>query len=81
MAEQSQLFAFMSYSSTTAFVGKLINVMNTFVWTYMDVFVMLISVGLSSRFMQINENLFKHKGMVGMCLALVHNCFLRTIVK
>lgn len=33
-------------------------------WTYMDVFVMAASVGLSTRFKQINDNLMQHKGEV-----------------
>lgn len=63
-AEQSQIFAFTSYTPLKAFVGKCINVITTFLWSYMDLFVMLVSVGLAERFRQINENLFKFKGQV-----------------
>lgn len=64
LAEQSQVFAITDFSPAKAFFGKCVNVMATFVWTYMDLFVMLISVGLSTCFQQINNNLFTQKGNV-----------------
>lgn len=62
MAEQSQFFRFFEYRQELAFVGKLINGSATFLWTYMDLFVILMSQGLSERFRQINESLRRHKG-------------------
>lgn len=55
---------FLPYRPIIAFLGKIVNVCTTFLWTYMDLFVMLIGVGLSSRFRQINESLMRHKGQV-----------------
>lgn len=63
-AQLSQLFTFVPYSPWIAFVGKLVNVIATFSWSYMDLFVMMISLGLSSRFKQINEDLQRIKGEV-----------------
>lgn len=64
MAQLSQLFYFTTYSPFKAFVGKIINVVSTFLWTFTDLFVMLISLGLSTRFRQINDSLMRHKGLV-----------------
>lgn len=58
------IFYFTSYSPTKAILGKFVNVMATFMWTYMDLFIIIISVGLVFRFQQINNNLMKHKGKV-----------------
>lgn len=66
MAQLSQLFYFTSYSPFNVFIGKSLNVISTFVWTFMDLFVILISVGLSTRFKQINDSLLRHKGIVSL---------------
>lgn len=60
----SQLIAFFPYSPFVAFIGKFINIVATFAWNYMDLFIMIVSVGLSSRFKQINEELRRVKGEV-----------------
>lgn len=39
-----------TYSSTIAALAKLANLVNTFMWFYVDLFVMLIAIGLSSTF-------------------------------
>ncbi|XP_037940356.1 gustatory receptor 5a for trehalose-like [Teleopsis dalmanni] len=57
------IFFIFSYSHWLAFFGKFINVLLTFSWNYMDVFVMVISIGLASKFKQINDNLLNFKGM------------------
>lgn len=63
-AQISQLFAVTSFSPWKAFIGKVINVIATFLWTYMDLFVILISLGLSSRFNQLNADLDQIKEKV-----------------
>lgn len=63
-AQLSQLFAVTSYSPWKAAIGKVLNVLATFIWTYMDLFVILISLGLSSRFKQLNVDLERIKGEV-----------------
>lgn len=56
------IFHYLHYTPALAVVGKVVNVLSTFVWTFMDVFVMMISVGLVSRFRQINRSLTENKG-------------------
>lgn len=63
-SELRPLFMFLTYSPVTAVFGKFINICTTFLWSYMDLFVMMIGVGLSSRFKQINECLMSRKGKV-----------------
>ncbi|XP_031638768.1 gustatory receptor for sugar taste 64f-like [Contarinia nasturtii] len=60
--ELSQLFALVPFSPISAFFGKFVNVIATFCWSFMDLFVMVMSAGLSSRFEQINEDLKRVKG-------------------
>lgn len=60
----SQMFTVLPYSSWAALIGKMINVVATFAWNYMDLFVMTISVGIASRFKQLNEDLQSVKGEV-----------------
>lgn len=61
----SHLFILFPYSLWIAIVGKMVNVISTFCWNYMDLFIMMISVSLSTRFKQINEDLQRIKGKVG----------------
>lgn len=54
----------MDYWPLLAMWGKLQNVYSTFIWNYMDVFVMIVSIGLASNFRKLNDNLLKFKGLV-----------------
>lgn len=56
------LFHITDYSLLKGILGKMVNILATFAWSFMDLFVMLISVGLSSRFELINTMLFRAKG-------------------
>lgn len=62
--ELNQLFVYFEYSPYLAFFGKMLNILSTFMWTFMDLFVMIISIGLSTQFKKINRHLMKHKGEV-----------------
>lgn len=59
-----ELFGFFDYSIFIAVFGTISNILSTFLWTYMDVFIMVTSVGLSTQFRKINQNLKKYKGQV-----------------
>lgn len=62
--EMGELFAYFEYSPFLAVFGNILNLLLTFVWTYVDLFIMITSVGLSTQFKKINRNLMKHKGQV-----------------
>ncbi|KAH8371100.1 hypothetical protein KR093_006246 [Drosophila rubida] len=63
MLTNDEIFFIMDYSTPLALWGKLQNVYSTFIWNYMDVFVMIVSVGLAAKFRQLNDNLLKFKGL------------------
>lgn len=67
-----EIFYVLDYSATLAMWGKLQNFYSTFIWNYMDIFVMIISIGLASKFRQLNDNLLTFKGMVSTCGYLPH---------
>lgn len=60
----SQLFAVIPFSLMAAIVGKTTNVLATFQWSYNDAFLMIMSVGIASRFKQLNQDLQNVKGEV-----------------
>lgn len=64
MTEQTQLFEFVEYSPVLAFCCKMLTVNTTFLWTFMDLILILLSLGLSTQFRKINESLMRHKGKV-----------------
>lgn len=47
-----------------AFFMELINYYCNFLWSFMDIFIIAISICLSTRFRQLNDHLDKFKGMV-----------------
>ena len=64
LAHLQHIFYFTRYSLSKAFLAKYINCIATFVWTYMDLFVIIVSAGLTYRFNQINDSLMQIKGKV-----------------
>lgn len=59
-----EIFYALNYSAPLALWGKLQNVYSTFIWNYMDILVMIVSIGLASKFRQLNDNLLRFKGLV-----------------
>ncbi|XP_073838971.1 gustatory receptor 5a [Musca autumnalis] len=59
-----QIFIVFNYSPWLAWLGKILNVLLTFGWTYMDVFVLNIGIGLSSMFKRIKIQMERHKDQV-----------------
>lgn len=59
-----QLFSLTKYELWKGLFGKTVNVMAAFVWNYMNIFVMMISIGISSRLRQLNDELHRVKGKV-----------------
>ncbi|EDW19619.1 uncharacterized protein Dmoj_GI13884 [Drosophila mojavensis] len=58
-----EIFYALNYSAPLALWGKLQNVYSTFIWNYMDILVMIVSIGLASKFRQLNDNLLRFKGL------------------
>ena len=61
-----QVFKFFKYSHILGVYVKFIHFTSTFVWSYADLFIMVVSQGLSAKFKQINERMLKDKGKVSL---------------
>lgn len=61
-----QVFLVFNYSGMLGFITKFFNVISTFLWSFSDLFVIIVSIGLSSKLHQINEDLLKVKGKNGI---------------
>jgi gustatory receptor len=59
------VFGVVGYSTFMAVFTSVVNVISSFYWSYADVFVMLISLALASRFRILNVYLKQAKGKVG----------------
>lgn len=46
--------------------GKTINISATFIWSYLDVFVITISLGISMHFRLYNDEIRQSKGVVNI---------------
>lgn len=58
------LFTIIELSWWKAILSKWFNIVVTFVWSFMDLFVMIVSVGLASQFKQLNTDMKRTKGQV-----------------
>jgi gustatory receptor len=61
-----QVFLLFPYSGEMGMLIKFLNIIATFAWSFTDLFVIVISIGLSSKFQQLNADLAKVKGKVGI---------------
>lgn len=64
---ETQLPFVFTYTDLTwwkAIIGKWFNIILTFVWSYTDLFVILVSIGLSTLFKRINRDLERHRSQV-----------------
>ncbi|CAO1392130.1 unnamed protein product [Diamesa hyperborea] len=57
-----QVFSIFDYSGELGMFVKFLNISATIVWSYTDLFVIIVSVGLASFFKRINEELLRNKG-------------------
>lgn len=62
VANYPQVFLVFPYSGELGTLAKFLNIIATFAWSYTDLFVIVISIGLASKFKQINEDLSEVKG-------------------
>lgn len=62
-----QLFFVSDYDGgLKSFLMELINYYCNFLWSFMDIFIITISICLTTRFQQLNYHLKKFEGMVRM---------------
>ncbi|KAH8302852.1 hypothetical protein KR044_011230, partial [Drosophila immigrans] len=55
----SMFYHFVEYSTPMGILGKIINVLATFAWSFNDIFVMAVSVSLAARFRQLNDYMLR----------------------
>lgn len=79
VAQLPHVFSYISYSPVKGMIAKIINILATFMWSYTDLFLMIISVGLSSLFRQINESLMLNKNKVSTVLSFIEMIFLKWV--
>jgi gustatory receptor len=56
------IFTKIEYSGYLGSFVKFLNISASFSWSYTDLFVILVSIGLASKFRHINEHLAEFKG-------------------
>ncbi|CAG9805825.1 unnamed protein product [Chironomus riparius] len=61
-----QVWLIFPYSGWLSSLTKFLNIILTFAWSYTDLFVIIISIGLTSKFDQLNDELRKMKGKRGI---------------
>lgn len=66
IAQLPHVFSCTNYNTTKGLIAKIINIIATFMWNYTDLFLMIISVGLSSLFNRINDSLMLNKNKVSV---------------
>ncbi|KAM7355995.1 gustatory receptor 5a for trehalose-like isoform 2-T6 [Cochliomyia hominivorax] len=59
----NQIFYVFDYSPWLAWLGKIQNILLTFGWTYMDIFVMNVGIGLSSMFKRVQLHMEHFQGL------------------
>lgn len=62
IANYPQVFLIYPYSGALGTFAKFLNIIATFAWSYTDLFVIVVSIGLASKFKQINQDLVEVKG-------------------
>lgn len=62
IANYPQVFLLFPYSGLLGTFTKFLNIIATFAWSYTDLFVIVVSIGLASKFKEINFDLMEVKG-------------------
>lgn len=65
LGASAQLFEVFPYSNWLAWLGKIQNVLLTFGWSYMDIFLMMLGMGLSEMLARLNRSLEQQVRQVG----------------
>lgn len=63
-AQMFEMFELTSYALWKAIIGKFVNIVATVIWNYLNLFIVIVSFGITSRFKQLNRELNRIKGEV-----------------
>lgn len=69
-SEMKHVFAEVPFNLITAVWFEYMNISFTFGWNFMDLFIILVSVGIAYRFQQLNERLKYFHGRVSFINSL-----------
>lgn len=64
LSQLYEIFRVTSYATWKGILGKFTNVVATVVWNYLNLFIVVVSFGISSRFRQLNREMDRVKGEV-----------------
>lgn len=67
----SCVFNYIRYNHVLGIVFEYFNIASTFCWSYVDVFIIMLSVGLTFRFDQIYERMVFFKGRVSCFFVII----------
>jgi gustatory receptor len=64
MVTHRHVFGVIGYSTLMAIFTSVVSIISSFYWSYADMFIMLVSIALASRFQLLNYQLKQVKGKV-----------------
>lgn len=65
MVTHRHVFGVIGYTTFMALFTSIVSVISSFYWSYADMFIMLVSIALASRFRLLNYHLKEVRGKVG----------------
>ena len=75
----SHIFIVIPYSTFIGILFEYLNFSYTFFWSFIDLFIMICSISISYRFLQINERILLFRGRVSVSLSCDYynrNCYI-----
>lgn len=70
----AQIFSRISYSLWKGILIDIINILSTFSWNFVDLFLILISIALADQFRQLNSRLYSIRGKVRIVFFFLSQC-------
>lgn len=74
------VFYIVDFSLSLGIFLKYLNLVATFIWSFTDLFVIIISLGISIRFKQLNEKLRNDQEKVGQILEPCNGWVVRGLI-
>lgn len=74
------VFTYTKFTWWKAIIAKWFNIILTFVWSYTDLFVILLSIGLSTLYEQINCDLEHCRGKVSGIISQSNSIFISSSI-
>jgi gustatory receptor len=62
MTSFPEISYFFDYNISLIFAARFFNIIATFTWNFMDILIIMMSIGISNRFKQLNRSLENKRG-------------------